>query len=119
MTTISNGSAAQNTNETAAHEEATPRQQRRFSAHNKCHIRNLLSAAAIFFALMLILGAIILHINQKNHFGRMNIDLRQRLQQQQQENYTDIILPPEVVVVPATGRFYLVITIASRIETPK
>ncbi|XP_034483409.1 uncharacterized protein LOC117788684 [Drosophila innubila] len=109
MTTISNGSAAQNTAGEAAHvelshEEANAGQQR-FSKHDKCRIRNLLSAAAIFFALMLIVGAIILHTNQKSHFGRMNIDLGKKFQQQQkqQENVTDIILPFEVVTAPAVA----------------
>lgn len=98
MTTISNGSAAQPTTQEAAYievpnQEANPR-------HKKFHIKNLLSASAIFFALLLIIGAIFLHIRQKSHFGRMNIELRQKLQDQ---NVSDIILPFEVATVPAVA----------------
>ncbi|KAL7732418.1 hypothetical protein ACLKA6_004388 [Drosophila palustris] len=108
MATISKGSAARpTTTEGAAYvevplENATPKEQKS-SRHKKCHIKKLLSEAALFFALLLIVGAIILHTRQKSHFGRMNIGRGTKLKQQQKENVTDIILPLEVVTAPAVA----------------
>ncbi|KAH8307099.1 hypothetical protein KR044_004949, partial [Drosophila immigrans] len=37
-------------------------------------LKSLLSSAAIFLSLMLIVGAIFMHLKQKNRFGRININ---------------------------------------------
>ncbi|XP_060658072.1 uncharacterized protein LOC132792652 [Drosophila nasuta] len=92
MTTIPNGSAAQPTTQAvieiqpvfvepavaqpaAAYAEllnGPPEEEVRRMGKSKFRIKSLLSSAAIFLSLMLIVGAIFMHLKQKNHFGRMN-----------------------------------------------
>ncbi|KAH8371112.1 hypothetical protein KR093_006275 [Drosophila rubida] len=95
MTTIPNGSAAQPTTvaaievepeadvQPAAHaaaayvellNEPPPAEQAqpRLGKLGRFSIKRLLSSAAIFLSLMLILGAIFMHVKQQNRLGRIN-----------------------------------------------
>ncbi|EDW69231.1 uncharacterized protein [Drosophila virilis] len=80
--------------------QGSQRQQQRSSwaKYGKCRIKKLLSSAAIFVALLLIAGAIYMHLKQKNHLGRLNIALATK-----ENNVSEVILPFEVVTAPGVA----------------
>ncbi|XP_043950864.1 uncharacterized protein LOC108028663 isoform X2 [Drosophila biarmipes] len=43
-----------------------------------CCTRQVLSGGAIFIALLLVIGAIYMHLRQKHHLGRLHINLKDR-----------------------------------------
>ncbi|KAH8379955.1 hypothetical protein KR009_008213 [Drosophila setifemur] len=51
-----------------------------------CSTRKLISVCAIFFALMLIVGAIFLHLRQKHHLGRLHTHLKHHRSRLEEEN---------------------------------
>ncbi|KAH8255214.1 hypothetical protein KR038_006044 [Drosophila bunnanda] len=52
------------------------RSNKRRSNRKSCGTGRILTASAIFFALMLIVGAIFMHLRHKHHLGRLHIHLR-------------------------------------------
>ncbi|ALC45075.1 CG14823 [Drosophila busckii] len=58
------------------------------SGSKKCKLKNLVSTLAICCALALIIGAIYMHLRQKHHLGRLNVEHREQ--------------PAEVVDIAAT-----------------
>lgn len=61
-------------------------------------IKKLLSFIAIFICLLLIIGAIVMHVRQKDHLGRLNYNYQRSTED------GEILLPPEVVTQPAVGK---------------
>ncbi|XP_017009563.2 uncharacterized protein [Drosophila takahashii] len=53
------------------------RSKRRWNRRSCC-TREVLSVAAICIALLLIIGAIYMHLRQKHHLGRLHINLKDR-----------------------------------------
>ncbi|XP_043648835.1 uncharacterized protein LOC122617170 isoform X1 [Drosophila teissieri] len=53
------------------------RKRKRWTRRSCC-TRQVLSVGAIFIALLLIIGAIYMHLRQKHHLGRMHINLKDR-----------------------------------------
>ncbi|KQS43335.1 uncharacterized protein LOC6543873 isoform X2 [Drosophila erecta] len=53
------------------------RKRKRWTRRSCC-TRQILSAGAIFIALLLIIGAIYMHLRQKHHLGRLHIILKDR-----------------------------------------
>lgn len=67
--------------------------------YGKCSIGKLLSTAAILVALLLVVGAIYMHVMQKHHLGRLNIELAAN------RNEDGEATPPfQVVTMPAVGK---------------
>ncbi|XP_039486572.1 uncharacterized protein LOC120448573 isoform X3 [Drosophila santomea] len=54
------------------------RRKRKRWTRRSCCTRQVLSVGAIFIALLLIIGAIYLHLRQKHHLGRLHINLKDR-----------------------------------------
>lgn len=52
------------------------RSSNRRSNRRSCSTSKILSASAIFFALMLVVGAIFMHLRHKHHLGRLHTHLR-------------------------------------------
>lgn len=68
-------------------------------ANNKrWRIKKLLSFGAIFICLLLIIAAIVMHVRQKDHLGRLNYNYQRRTES------GEGVLPPEVVTPPAVGK---------------
>lgn len=61
-------------------------------------IKKLLSFIGIFICLLLIIAAIVMHVRQKDHLGRLNYSY------QRSTEAGEILLPPEVVTQPAVGK---------------
>jgi len=53
------------------------RKRKRWTRRSCC-TRQVLSTGAIFIALLLIIGAIYMHLRQKHHLGRLHINLKDR-----------------------------------------
>ncbi|XP_016924777.3 uncharacterized protein [Drosophila suzukii] len=53
------------------------RTKRRWNRRTCC-TREFLSGGAIFIALLLVIGAIYMHLRQKHHLGRLHINLKDR-----------------------------------------